>query len=68
MTLTTQEYRALIDAIAAAPSLDALSALRSEVRREHGFDIQGGFVEVLLELRLVKLARMTPDPARARIA
>jgi hypothetical protein len=64
MTLTTEQCRALIEAIAVASSIDALATLRCAVRREHGLDVQGGFVELLIELRREKLERSMTRPSR----
>ena len=66
MTLTVEQSRALIDAIALAPSDDVLGELRRVARREHGPDIHGSFLELLIELRQEKLART--GAARARTA
>ena len=57
MTLTTEQYRALIEAIAVASTLEALAALRTVARREQGLDVRGGFVETLIELRQERLTR-----------
>ena len=58
MTLTTEQYRALIEAIAVASTLEALAALRAVVQREQpGPDVRGGFVEMLIELRQERLTR-----------
>jgi hypothetical protein len=74
MALTAEQTRALIDAIASAASLDVLSELRREVRREYGFDVRGGFVELLIDVQQAKLARTRvgtgrgTDAGRARPA
>ena len=57
MTLTTEQSRALVDAIAAAPTLEALTDLRRVATREHALDVHGSFLELLIELRQEKLAR-----------
>ena len=64
MTLTVEQSRALIDAIALAPSDDALGELRRVARREHGPEIDGSFLELLIALRQEKLARTGPSRAR----
>ncbi len=64
MPLNTDEFRALVDAIALAPSADALSDLRVDVRREYGADVAGSFIELLLALRAEKLTQ--PVPALVR--
>jgi len=64
MTLTTEQSRALVDAIATAPSLDALADLRRAAAREQRLDVRGSFLELLIELRQEKLARA--GAARAR--
>jgi len=55
MRLTTEQSRALVDAIAAAPSLDTLADLRRVARREHALDVRGSFLELLIELRQERL-------------
>lgn len=57
MTLTAEQYRALVEAIAVAASPDVLAALRGVVRREQGLDLRGSFAEVLIELREERLMR-----------
>ena len=64
MTLTVEQSRALIDAIALAPSDDVLGELRRAARREHGLDIHGSFLDLLIELRQEKLARTGAAGAR----
>jgi hypothetical protein len=61
--LTTEQSRALVDAIATAASLEALAELRRLVRRERLLDVQGGFLELLIALRHDTLTR-----GRARAA
>lgn len=68
MTMTPEQCRSLIDAIAAAASSDVLAELRRGVRREQGFDVRGSFVELLIDLRQEKLARLNADTGRARTA
>ena len=63
MTLTSEQSRAIVDAIAIAPSADALGELRRDVRREYGPDVRGSFAEVLLDLRAEQLARLAPRRA-----
>ena len=65
MTLTAEQTRALVEAIAVAPSDDALQELRRVARHEHGFDVRGSFLELLLEYRQEKLARAAAGPVRA---
>ena len=57
MTLTPEQSRALVDAIATAPSLDALADLRRVATREQRLDARGSFLELLIEIREEKLAR-----------
>ena len=54
MTLTTDPSRALIDAIATAGSVKALAERRA-ARREHLLDLRGGFLELLIAVRLDNL-------------
>ena len=72
MAMTAEQTRTLIDAIASAASLDVLSELRREVRRAYGFDVRGGFVELLIDVQQAKLARTGAgtgtDASRARPA
>jgi hypothetical protein len=68
MALTTEQSRELVAAIAAAPSLDALEALQRVARREHGPDIRASFVELLIDVRREKLARVEADTGPRRIA
>ena len=57
MTLTVVEQsRAPIEAITLAPSGDVLGELRRVARREHGSELHGSFLELLIELRQEKLA------------
>jgi hypothetical protein len=65
MTLSSEQSRAIIDAIATAPSADALGTLRRAVGRAYGPDVRGSFAEVLLDLRAEHLARL--DPRRAAV-
>jgi hypothetical protein len=51
----TAQSRALIEAIAVAPSEDVLGELRRVARREHGLDVCGSFLELLIELRQERL-------------
>jgi len=64
MTLTTEQSRALVDAVACAQSLNTLVELRQLVRREHGLDVRGGFLEMLIELRQERLERHTKRSSR----
>jgi len=64
MTLTVEQSRALIEAIAIAPSDDVLGELRRVATREHGLEVHGSFLELLIELRQEKLARTGPSRAR----
>lgn len=57
MTLTPEQSRALVDAIATAASLEILAELRRSARREHALDVRGGFLELLIELRRDALTR-----------
>ena len=68
MTLSAEQVRALVDAIAAADSADVLDELRRQARREFGLDTRGGFLELLIDVRLAKLERENRDAGRARIA
>jgi hypothetical protein len=68
MTMTAEQSRALIDAIAVAPTPDALEELRRQVRRECGLDGRGSFAELLIEVRLEKLARPTQAASDTRSA
>ena len=68
MTLTSEQSRAILDAIAIASSADALAELRRDVRREYGPDVRGSFAEVLLDLRAEQLARLAPRPRRGGVA
>jgi hypothetical protein len=61
MTLTTEQSRSLVDAIATTASLEVLVELQRLARREHLFDPGGGFLELLLAVRHDTLTR-----ARAR--
>jgi len=63
MTLTTEQSRALVDAVACAQSLNTLAELRQLVRREHGLDVRG-FLETLIELRQERLERQTKRSSR----
>ena len=66
MTLTSEQSRAILDAIAIASSVDALAELRRDVRREYGPDVRGSFAEVLLDLRAEQLARLARLAPRLR--
>ena len=59
MTLTLEQSRALVDAIANAASVEVLAELRRLARREHALDVRGGFLELLIELRRDTLTRAT---------
>ena len=52
MPLTAEQSRALIDAIATAASLESLTELQQVARREHLLDARGGFLELLIAVRL----------------
>jgi hypothetical protein len=64
MTLNPEQCRALVDAIALAGSVDALNELRRVVACEHGRAVAGGFLELLIDVRLSRLERSPPVPAR----
>ena len=55
MPLTAEQSRALIDAIATAASVESLTELRQVARREHLLDLRGGFLEMLIAVRLDNL-------------
>ena len=57
MTLTTEQSRELIDAIATAVSVEALAELQRLARREHLLDLRGGFLELLIAVRHDNLTR-----------
>ena len=57
MPLTAEQSRALIDAIATAASVESLTELRQVARREHLLDLRGGFLEMLIAVRLDNLTR-----------
>ena len=57
MPLTAEQSRALIDAIATAASVESLTELRQVARREHLLDLRGGFLELLIAVRLDTLTR-----------
>ena len=61
MTLTLEQSRALVDAIATAASVEVLAELRRVARREHALDVRGGFLELLIELRRDTLMRARAD-------
>ena len=63
MTLTAEQSRALVDAIVAA-----LETLRRQMRRRWGLDLRGGFLELLIELRAVKLAELASSAESDRTA
>ena len=64
MTLTTEQSRALVDAIAAAPSLDTFADLRRVARREHALDVRSSFLELLIELRQERLEQQRRQSSR----
>ena len=64
MTLTVEQSRALIEAIAIAPSHDVLGELRRVAAREHSLEMHGSFLEWLIDLRQEKLARTGASRAR----
>ena len=55
MTPTAEQSRELIEAIATAVSVEALTELRRVARREHLLDLRGGFLELLIAVRLDNL-------------
>jgi hypothetical protein len=55
MTPTAEQSRELIEAIATAVSVEALTELRQVARREHLLDLRGGFLELLIAVRLDNL-------------
>jgi len=57
MTMTLEQSRALVDAIASAASVEALAELQRLARREHMLDLRGGFLELLISVRLDNLTR-----------
>ena len=61
MPLTAEQSRALVDAIATAPSVDALADLRRLASREQMLNVSGGFLELLIALREDMLTRATRD-------
>ena len=61
MPLTADQSRALVDAIATAPSVDALADLRRLASREQMLNVSGGFLELLIALREDMLTRATRD-------
>jgi hypothetical protein len=65
MTLTTDQSRALIDAIATAASVKALAELRRAARREHLLDLRGGFLELLIAVRHDNVTRARVARAKA---
>ena len=68
MTLTPEQSRALVDAIATAPSLDALADLRRVATREQRLDVRGSFLELLIELRQERLEQRLSPPGDSRRA
>jgi hypothetical protein len=68
MTLTVEQSRALIDAIFVADSADVLGELRCQARRELGRDVDGSFLELLIDVRLSTLERANRRIGRAHIA
>jgi len=66
LPLTAERARALVNAIAAAPSVVALNTLRRQLAREGVPATAGGFVALLIEFRRVALERSNrPTPAVA---
>ena len=57
MTLTTEQSRKLIDAIATAAYVEALADLQRLARRELLLDLRGGFLELLIAVRHDNLTR-----------
>lgn len=68
MTLTAEQSRAFIEAIATAPSIDALRVLHRQATRECGWEIRGSFLELLIEVTQEKLARQASNDERGQIA
>jgi hypothetical protein len=64
MPRTVKQSRAIVEAIAAAPSADALETLRQQARREGSFEVVGSFLELLIDFRQSKLER--PNAATRR--
>jgi len=64
MSLTTDQYRALVNDVAAAPSMSELAALRLEARHAGVLEIRGSFLEVLMGLREHRLSQPEPDAPR----
>ena len=61
MSLTPEQYVALVNEVAAAPSISELASLRLEARRGGVLEIAGSFLEVLIGLREHRLSRPVPD-------
>jgi hypothetical protein len=55
--LTAEQSRELIDAIATAASVESLAELQVLARREHLLHLRGGFLELLIAVRLDTLTR-----------
>jgi len=64
MTLTTEQSRSLVDAIAITASLEALVELQRLARREHLLDPGGGFLELLIAVRHDTLTRASARAPR----
>jgi len=64
MTPTAEQSRELIEAIATAVSVEALTELRQVARREHLLDLRGGFLELLIAVRLDNLTHARVPGAR----
>jgi hypothetical protein len=67
MTLTIEQYHAVLDAITVATTPAALADLHAVLRRELGDAAHAGFLELLIDLRRAKLTQPTP-PDRAPVA
>jgi hypothetical protein len=67
MTVSAEQSYRLVDAIAAAPSVEALDELRRQARRDGGLGGVDSFLAVLIALRAHKLAHPAPASARDRI-
>ena len=61
MTPSNEPYRALLDGIAVASTVADLAELRAAWRRERRDDGEGGFVELLIDVRQAKLTRQAND-------
>jgi len=64
MTLTTEQSRSLVDAIAITASLESLVELQRLARREHLLDPGGGFLELLIAVRHDTLTRASARAPR----